>query len=188
MYLRLLSQSSDRFGLRIWAYCLMTNHVHLIVVPDYHDSIWRTFHRTDGLYSRLFNEANGFVGHLWQERPFSCVLSESHLWNAVRYVERNPVRAGMVERAQDYPWSSARAHCLAKVDPMLDPDCPLHLELQNWSSWLNAQEDPEFEALVRDRTRTGRPCGDDEFIHTIEGLTGRDFAIRKRGRQPKVIR
>lgn len=185
LYLQLLHESCKRFLLRIWAYCLMTNHVHFIAVPEHPDSIGRTFHRTDGAYSKRFNAKNGFVGHLWQERPFSCVLAESHLWNAVRYVERNPVRAGMVLRAPDYRWSSARAHCGGEMGVLLHPAWTAQSVIPNWSEWLAGTDDPEFEPLIRERTFTGRPCGDDEFIRSIELSTGRDLARKKPGPKPK---
>ena len=88
------------YGLAIRAYSLMPNHVHYVAVPEHEDSVAKTFHRSQGMYSKLFNEKHGYVGHLWQERPFSCVLSEAHTRNAIRYVENNPVRAGMVSAAR----------------------------------------------------------------------------------------
>ena len=186
LYLELLRESCRRFLLRIWAYCLMTNHVHLIAVPERPDSIRRVFHRTNGTYSNRFNAKNGFVGHLWQERPFSCVLAESHLWNAIRYVERNPVRARMVPKATDYRWSSARAHCDGKVDLLLDPSWSLLSTIPNWSEWLDGTDNPDFEPLIRDSTFTGRPCGDEEFIRNIGLSTGRDLTRKKPGPKPKA--
>src|SRR5205085_8821132 len=110
-YLHLFTENSRRFSLCVLAYCLMTNHVHFVVVPEKKDSIWKTFHRSHSIYAMRFNAKYGLCGHLWQGRAYSCVLDEAHLWAAVRYVELNPVRAGMVRFAEDYPWSSAAAHC-----------------------------------------------------------------------------
>ena len=104
------------YGLMIRAYCLMPNHVHYVAVPERLDSVAKTFHRAQGMYSKWFNEKHGYVGHLWQERPFSCVLSEAHTRNAMRYVENNPVRANIVTSATDFRWSSARAHCFGEPD------------------------------------------------------------------------
>src|SRR5262245_47762150 len=121
-YLSLFAQSCRDFRLRIVAYCLMTNHVHYIAVPECLDSIHRVFHRVNGTHAKRFNGKYGYIGHLWQERPFSCVLDEFHAWNAIRYVERNPVRARMVATASAYRWSSAAAHCHGSPDSLLDGD------------------------------------------------------------------
>ncbi len=168
LYLELMGESCRQFLLRIWAYCLMTNHVHFIAVPDREDSIQRTFHRTNGAYSKRFNAKNRLVGHLWQERPFSCVLAEDHLWNAIRYVERNPIRAGLVEKAGHYRWSSASAHCDGTVDDLLDADWNSRVVMSNWSAWLEGSDNVDFESLIRDRTLAGSPCGGSEFVRDIE--------------------
>jgi putative transposase len=191
LYIRLLNESCQRYLVKVWAYCLMSNHVHLVGVPERPDSFARAFHRANGHYSQLFNKKNGFVGHLWQERPFSCVLEGSHLWNAVRYVERNPVRAGLVGRAAEYPWSSARAHCNGQSDALLTDDSGLSSGIPNWREWLDEADDPDFGELIRERTFAGRPCGTDEFIHKVGIRTGRDLARRKRGPrrvEPQLIR
>jgi hypothetical protein len=88
----------------------MTNHVHLIALPAREDSLSIFFRRVHGRYAQYYNACAGRSGHLWQNRFFACVLAPDHLWTALAYVERNPVRAGMVGRARDYPWSSAAAH------------------------------------------------------------------------------
>jgi REP-associated tyrosine transposase len=119
-YVDFFGESCEMFGLVIHAYSLMPNHVHYIAVPERPDSVAKTFHRAHGMYSNWFNEKYQLVGHLWQERPFSCVLSEGHLRNAVRYVENNPVRAGLVTTASDYRWSSARSHCFGEPDLLLN--------------------------------------------------------------------
>src|SRR4030095_10320621 len=117
-YRKVFQESCAMYGLSIRAYSLMTNHVHYIAIPRDRYSIAKVFHRAQGLYASWFNEKNGYVGHLWQERPFSCVLSEARLKNAIRYVENNPVRAGMVLAAEDYLWASARAHSFRGPDPL----------------------------------------------------------------------
>ncbi len=110
-YLRFLKEYADRRGLAIWAYCLMTNHVHLVVVPEREESLGQALRDTHTVYAMHFNGRTDLSGHVWQGRFFSSPLDETYLWAAVRYVERNPVRAGMVERAEAYRWSSAQAHC-----------------------------------------------------------------------------
>jgi putative transposase len=117
VYLRLLAKQCIEQKVRIWAYSLMDNHVHHIAVPDREKALSRAFKRIFGEYARYFNTRYVKTGHLFQGRFKAAVLDEPHLWNAVAYVERNPVRAGLVRRAEDYPWSSARAHCGLREDP-----------------------------------------------------------------------
>ena len=102
-YLRFLRQYAERHGLSIWAYCLMTNHIHLVAVPQREDSLAKALHDAHTVYAMRFNTTTKQSGHVWQGRFYSCPLDESHLWAAVRYVERNPVRAGLVAHAADYP-------------------------------------------------------------------------------------
>ena len=136
LYMELLREYSARHRLRLWAYGLMTNHSHLIVVPETQSALSDALRGTQGAYASLFNRKYGFSGHLWQARFYSCVLDEQHLEHAVRYVECNPVRAGMVDRAEDYPWSSAVPHVLGTDDRYLDPGLPLIPLVQDWSAWL----------------------------------------------------
>src|SRR5258708_17467149 len=109
MYLSLLREQVEDAGVRVLAYCLMTNHVHLVVVPERPDSLAVLFRRVHGRYSQYLNTRRRRTGHLWQQRYFSCALSGSHLWTALRYVEQNPCRALMVGAAEQYQWSNARA-------------------------------------------------------------------------------
>ena len=182
-YRKVFVKSRVMYGLRLRAYSLMTNHVHYIAIPERADSIWKTFHRANTIYSNWFNEKYGYVGHLWQERPFSCIVSEGRVMNAVRYVENNPVRAHMVSSAPEYRWSSARAHCWGAPDAFLDPDEAVAIE--GWQDWLDRSDDLKVEDLIRICTFTGRPCGDEAFLDRIEGLTGRQLRAKKRGRKPK---
>lgn len=178
-YLDLFAETCTKYGLSVRAYSLMPNHVHYVAVPERLDSIARTFHRAQNMYSKWFNKKHGYVGHLWQERPFSCVLSEGHTRNAIRYVENNPVRAGMVSSAHEYRWSSARAHCVGEVDPLLHVNEPRAVE--GWNEWLNGEMDPKIADLIRECTFTGRPCGDDAFVQEMEKLTGRSLRRKKPG-------
>jgi putative transposase len=166
-YLNIFRVSCRRFGLRVCAYCLMPNHVHVVGIPEREDVIWRTFHRTHGVYATIFNSKYGLTGHLWQARPFSCALDEAHFWAAVRYVERNPVRAGLVRRAEDYLWSSARAHCGLEKNELLDGESTAN-RVTDWKQWLRDDNDPKAEQFIRERTVTGRPCGDDVFVAAAE--------------------
>lgn len=183
-YLELFAESCAQSHVAVRAYSLMPNHVHHITVPERPDSIRRLFHRSHGMYANWFNKKYGLVGHLWQERPFSCVLSEPRLRNAIRYVENNPVRAGMVSEARDYRWSSARAHCHGDADLLLAQDEPRAIE--GWTEWLNGKCDRVIDDLIRECTFTGRPCGDEAFVLELERLTGRRLRPKKPGPKPRV--
>jgi REP-associated tyrosine transposase len=180
-YVTTLVRASSEFGLRVCAYCLMTNHVHFVAIPEKADSIWKTFHRCHGFYALHFNRKYGLAGHLFQGRPYSCGLDEPHFWSAIRYVECNPVRAGMVRWAEDYEWSSARAHCIGTIDSLLDPDWPGVHQVPNWSSWLRDDENPDVLSQNRSHSFTGRPCGDSNFIRIAERNTGRRLTRQKPG-------
>jgi putative transposase len=162
----------------------MSNHVHFVATPARLDSIHRVFHWAHGAYVDYFNEKYSLAGHLWEQRPFSCVLGESHFRNTLRYVEVNPVRARMVNCATDYRWSSARAHCLGSADPLLTGED--RLAIPGWAAWLEAEHhDPKVDDFIRACTFSGRPCGDEAFVRDLERQTGRRLMPAKRGPKPK---
>ena len=187
-YLVRLAEYAGRHGLKVWAYCLMSNHVHLVVVPSRPESLADTLRPLHMRHAQRVNAERGWQGHLWQGRYFSCPLDEPHLWEAVRYVERNPVRAGIVGRAEAYPWSSAAPHCGLRADPVLSPDLPLLGAVDDWPAWLEAPDDAvslEQLEILRRRTHTGLPCGNQSFVKRVARLVGRPLEDRSRGR-PKV--
>ena len=184
LYLRLFRIACHRFLLRIWAYCLMTNHVHFVAVPEKPDSIAKVFHWCNGIYDKRFNEKYGLTGNTWEYRPHSSVLDEGYTFNAIRYVERNPVRAHMVANASDYPWSSARVHCGIATDALVDLSWPGLKEIADWAAWLEIPNNQHDEGVLRKKTFTGRPCGDQGFVRSIEGLTGRVLSPKKPGPKP----
>jgi len=177
-----LAESSARHQLKVWAYCLMTNHVHLVAVPATESAMARALSALHTRYTQQANEERGWQGHLWHGRYFSCVLDDAHLWEAVRYVERNPVRAGLVGRAEHYLWSSAAAHCGLRGDPALSTDLPLLDQVDDWASWLNEDQPDAMLAMLRRRTVKGLPCGDPAFVERIAAMVGRPLVDRPRGR------
>jgi len=184
-YLQLLLKYSDQHGLSTIAYCLMPNHVHLVCVPKHAASLAATFKPLNLRYAQHVNWTQDLTGRLWQGRFFSCVLSEKHMWNAIRYVERNPVRAGLVRRAADWPWSSASAHCGKRHDPILSPFPADPWVLPDaWADWLAIQEEQVVEE-IRLCTRTGRPVGDKAFILDLEKRVGRPLIAKSVGRPRK---
>jgi len=185
-YQQWLQQYSRKYSLKIWAYCLMGNHVHFIAVPMETNSLARTFHTLHMRYSQYINQNRGVAGHLWQGRFYSCALDEPHLHAAVRYVENNPVRAKIVEKAYEYKWSSARSHTYKKVNPILSDDCHLTEQIQDWFLYLAEKDDDVTVDTIRSNSKTGRPCGDDGFIQKIEGIVGRRLKAMPKGRPRKV--
>ena len=185
-YVETLAVFAPKYGLDIWAWCLMPNHIHIVGVPGSQDSLARTFNTTHMLYSQYFNRKRNATGHLWQGRFFSCVLDEQHLYAAVRYVERNPVRSGIVAVAQDYPWSSARAHVTGTDDPLLSGHCFLSDTVAGWANYLGEDQGQEDVDNVIKATRIGRPCGNEEFVKQMERVLNRRLTASPRGRPGKA--
>ena len=184
-YLSWLKAYADRAGLEVWAYCLMTNHVHLVVVGRQADSMAKAIGRAHMRYSRWINRQQGWSGHLWANRFASTPLDERHLWTAVKYVELNPVRAGIVKSTEEYPWSSASSHTTGTQDFLLFQSRPFPGPISNWSKWLKEGLNPEDEKLLRRCTYSGRPCGSESFTRDLETRLGRKLEPEKRGRKPK---
>ena len=184
-YLDLVAERCAAHGLKVLAWCLMPNHVHLVVVPRTPEALARALGEAHRRYARRVNRREAWRGHLWQDRFFSCVLDVPHALAAVRYVERNPVRAGLVKRAWDWPWSSAAAHVTGRGDALILPDGPLVAEVSDWRRFLARDEDePTIDAL-RLHARTGRPLGSSRFVAALERRLDRRLARGKPGRPRK---
>jgi putative transposase len=186
LYRRLLAESCRRFGVAVWAYCLMPNHVHLIAVPEREGSLRLGLGDAHRRYSRHVNFREGWRGYLWQGRFASFPLDGRHLVAAARYVELNPVRARLAARAEDWPWSSARAH-LAGADDELARAAPLLEVVGDWPAFLSAEVSADELAAIRRHQRTGRPLGDDAFIDRLEARLGRKLRPGKPGPRPASV-
>lgn len=182
-YLGFLKEQGTRFRVRFHAYCLMNNNIHLIAVPEKAESLARAIGEAHRLYTRMINFRLGVRGYLFQGRFFSCPLDASHLLSAVRYVERSPVRAKMVKDAWNYSWSSAAFHVGIKNHDCLVGQSDLFSEIDDWYSFL-ATKDDNID-ILREKTRTGRPCGADNFLDIVEKITGRDLRPKAAGRPKK---
>ena len=139
-------------------------------------------------YAQRLNRQSGWKGHVWQGRYISSPLDEDYLWASIRYVERNPVRARMVKKAENYRWSSAHAHCGLREDSRLTTNAAWANQLrqvQDWSKWLAQGDEPEELEVLRRNVEKGLPCGAEEFIKKLEKLAGRDLRYRPRGRPIK---
>jgi putative transposase len=182
-YLEDIREACDRFGVEIWAYCLMSNHVHFVAVPAAEDSLARCFSEAHVHYTRRVNKREGWQGHLWQGRFGSSVLSEHHLLAAVRYIERNPVRAGMVKEAWDYPWSSAAYHTGRVPQDRLVGAADLLRDLvRDWNDYLQEKDREDFLKMVRRESFVNRPLGDESFVSTLEQRFGVKLVRGKSGR------
>jgi putative transposase len=184
-YLELLKQYRQRHGMEILAYCLMANHIHLVVIPREAHSLARTLAETHMRYAQHINWKHRQTGHLWQGRFYSCVLDEPHTLAAARYVERNPVRAGLVSRPWDYPWSSARAHVGDAKDALVSKRWPSGQLLTQWRGILSEPDGDSETNSIRSSTRTGRPLGSGMFIEMVERMISRFVKLKKRGRPRK---
>ncbi|MFQ5965628.1 MAG: transposase [Candidatus Scalinduaceae bacterium] len=187
-YLEWLKDYGKKYSLNIWAYCLMTNHIHLICVPKKEDSLPRTLNMLHMRYAQYINRRKQAHGHLWQGRFYSCILDERHTYSAIRYVENNPVRAGIVRKPQRYRWSSASSHVDKKIDPVLSQDCYLEKEIEDWLEYLREKEDEQIIMNIRKCSMTGRPCGNDSFMKKFERLFGRRLRALPWGRPRKSIK
>jgi len=188
-YLSWLNEYSHKYKFSILAYCLMSNHVHFIGIPAREDSLARTFNSAHMRYSQYYNKKISARGHLWQGRFFSCVLEKGYLKAAARYIERNPVRALLVNKAWDWQWSSAINHIRNDEGPVL-------LQMGNllnyvdmmpleWESFIDIRDDREFLDEMKKHTLSGRPFGGPGFVEKLEKKFGKKLNPLPVGRPKK---
>ena len=191
VYLGWLKTYCDKYKVEVLAYCLMTNHIHLIAVPKSEDGLQKVLKPLHMRYAQRINRNKGWKGHLWQGRFFSSPLDESYLWAAIRYVERNPVRAKIVTKAEKYPWSSAAVHCglRLKDDDVLSKKSDWKKQCEqipDWSAWLAEGDDPQKLEMLRRNVEKGLPCGAEKFILRLEKIAGRFLRYRPIGRPQNI--
>lgn len=187
-YLLWLMDYCVQFAIEILAYCLMANHLHLIAVPKTKLSFAKLMRSLQMRHAVNINLRTGWTGHVWQSRYFSSPLDEQHMWNAIRYVELNPVRAGIVTRAEDYAWSSAASHCGLADSLVLTSDEYWKNKMRaipSWSEWLATGSTAELDETLRKNTMRRLPCGGPEYIKRLEFELGRPLVALPRGRPRK---
>jgi putative transposase len=183
VYLDLLGPLLQQCAVTLFSYCLMTNHVHLVCTPQEKEDLSRLMHDLHGAYAVYYNRKYRFNGHLWQGRFYSCVLDPERFWTAIRYVERNPVRAGLCGKAESYTWSSAAARCGIQENLWL-ASLSLPERNKSWSAWLRGEDEDAAIKALRRHTYTGRPCGSESFLERLEQQLG--CAVRpQKGGRPK---
>jgi putative transposase len=187
IYLDLLSDAAARSGVAIWSYCLMPNHVHIVAVPSDEDGLRRTFRYVHRHYTGYINARLRVTGHLWQGRFSSVAMDEAHLVSALRYVALNPVRARLVEHAEDWRWSWTRAHIAGESTPYVDV-APAIERVGNFMAFLGEAFDEAMSyAALRKAESVGRPVGSREWLADMEARTGLTLAPAKRGPKSRAL-
>jgi REP-associated tyrosine transposase len=184
-YLALMSEWCMKFQVETWAYCLMPNHVHLIVLPKEKDSLRLAIGEAHRRYTRRINFREGWRGHLWQGRFSSFILAQNYLLACTRYVELNPVRAGLVQRPEDWRWSSAGPHIKRKDDVLVKTKPLLGIIQSPWDKFLKIDAQEKDISLFKRHERTGRPLGKESFVEELEVRLGCRLKPKKPGPKGK---
>ncbi|NCC20928.1 MAG: transposase [Alphaproteobacteria bacterium] len=170
-YLDLLDEWCQAGKTSLWAYCLMPNHVHLVMVPETEDSLRLTVSQIHRRYTMMVNKREGWTGHLWQARFASYVMDEAYTLAAVRYIEMNPVASGIVGNPGDYRWSSAAAHLgLYHPDVRLAMS-PLTDMIPCWAEFLGREVKPGIIEDIRKSESSGHPLGSKAFVDNLGTVT-----------------
>ena len=183
-FLQKLNDFAAKTKTNIWAYCLMDNHFHLLLEPTEQESLMKCLHGATFRYAQYFNLKYTRSGRLWQNRYFSCLVDkDEYLWAVVRYIEKNPVRAKIVEKAEDWKWSSAGQHIMGtRSDPIFLCKWLSKAESDKYNKFIESEESDEE---IRKATMTGRPLGNSNFIEMLEAMLERSLKPRKGGRPKK---
>lgn len=186
LYLRCLREAARRYHCAIHAYVLMANHVHLLVTPSVQGAVAGMMQDLGRRYVRLFNKRYERTGTLWEGRYKSCLIdSEAYLLTCHRYIELNPVRAGMVRDPLQYRWSSHAHYALGAASTLLTRHELLDRlagSMESFMAGFRDQIKPETLQRIRTATRKGWALGEDDFLNRVEGVLGRSVRPPKRGR------
>lgn len=186
-YLRLLKKYSKECGDKICAFCLMDNHVHLLIVPKDKFSLAKTMQKLSLTYTQYINKKYNRTGRLWECRFHSCVVDrDEYLWVACRYIENNPVRAKVTDRPDRYNWSSAKRNIsFDKTFDFVEPICKDYLEQSEYKKFLQQTFSDGEIKMIRKATYSGRPIGTKNFINHLKEKLGIVFGVKGRGRPSK---
>lgn len=188
-YCEWMNEYCREYKLDVIAYCLMGNHIHFIVVPENRESLIRVFNVMNMRYAQYWNRKKSNIGHLWQGRYFSCLLSTGHLYKAVRYVENNPVRAKMVTKPWEYIWSSCRARIGKEKNSLITLSSKIDVlgiygRAKSWKDYLLENDQP-FDEEIRLKTSKGLALGSKDFIKKLEKRLERNLTRIGLGRPKK---
>lgn len=183
-YLIWLDEYCKKWSVELMSYCLMSNHIHLVLRPSTETGLQNVLKPLHMRYAQRINKRYGWQGHLWQGRFFSSAMDDAYTWAAIRYVERNPVVAGIVQQAEDYRWSSAAARCGLVENKLLVSNYRLKIGVKptEWSAWLSQVENPEKISLLEKHVEKGLPCGGERFIKKLEKRVGKSLRYKPQGR------
>ena len=184
LYRDLLAERCREAGVAVWAWCLMPSHVHLVLVPSDADGLRRALSAVHRRYAGIIHARQKRSGHFWQGRFGAVAMDEEHLAAALAYVSLNPVRARLVRRAQDWRWSSARAHLTGKSDGVT-ARAPARARFPRLADLIAEEPDGEAFGRLREAESIGRPLGSEDFLVRLERATGRRLRPRKRGPKPQ---
>jgi putative transposase len=185
-YLELLQEHARKYEVGILAYCLMTNHVHLLVRPHHEGTLAKMMHGLNFKYTQYINTRYERTGRLWEGRYYSCVVDEeNYLWSVTRYLEENPCRAKMVSKAEEYLYSSARRHILGEPDDVLTEELFPEEKRNSYTRFIEESVSESEINQIRHATSRGKPLGQDSFVNKIGNLLKRDFIIKASGRPSK---
>jgi putative transposase len=183
LYRDLLASHCRAADVEIWAWCLMPNHVHLILVPSDADGLRRALSRVHRVYAGTIQARRKRTGHFWQGRFGAVAMDEAYCAAALRHVHLNPVRARLVARAQDWKWSSARAHLRGKDDGLTSIK-PVRKMIADFAGLLASDPEDDLFDRLRASESIGRPLGSERFLARLERQTGRVLKPGKRGPKP----
>jgi putative transposase len=186
-YLYLFEEAKQKYGMHVIAYCLMNNHVHYVAFPENEASFAKTINTVHTRYAQYFNQKYNRVGHLWQGRYYSCLLDESHLLAAVRYVERNPVRSGLTIKPWEWIWSSATEHVGLErrgIVSLKEPSS--YMSIPSWQAYIDTEDRSEDISEIRKQTFSLRAWADRSFIEEMESKYGIKLTIGSKGRPKKM--
>ena len=185
-YLDWLKEYADIWDVKILAYCLMTNHIHLLVRPNKPESLAKMMQGLNVCYTRYINKRYKRTGRLLEGRYHSCIIDEeAYLWAVARYIEQNPLRARLVKELEDYPYSSARSHITGQADEVLSEELISADEMADYTEFIKAPIPKNEIKQIRITTKKGKPLGDSDFIEMLEMKLKRCFGNKKSGRPRK---
>lgn len=181
-YIKAFMKYRKKFKVKLFAWCLMDNHVHFVVQPSTKRGLSRLFLSLNTKYVRYFNKKYNICGKLFGNRFFSCLLDEEHLYEAIRYVELNPLKANKEKVLGDYPWSSVLEH-LGKRSVYFLNQLPEYIQIDNWLDYLmeNIEVLKQKWEAIKAATIKNFPIGNLTFITTLEKILKRTFNVAPRG-------
>jgi putative transposase len=185
VYLDLMAMQLKRCAVECWSYCLMPNHVHFILTPTNESGLARVVGEAHRRYTAFVGALGRWTGHLFQGRFGSVAMDEDHLMSAFRYVALNPVKATLVNKAQDWPWSSTQAH-LAGAGTQYVTVEPALSRIGDFAAFLDRapEDDPAWASVLKAEV-VGRPVGAKEWIAELERVHDKTFLPQKRGPKPR---